>query len=98
MNNDPCVCGHSPEEHGNDEAFPGSSACDECSTCCAYESESGDALEDVREDDTLPTWAVTGEPNREPVVQPTIATSAPLIASAYAAYRAANPNGGYWND
>lgn len=25
--NDPCVCGHAPEEHGGDPAFPGSTAC-----------------------------------------------------------------------
>ncbi len=36
----PCTCGHSPEEHGNDPQFPGSTACSvEGCDCIAYESD-----------------------------------------------------------
>lgn len=35
-----CVCGHSIEEHGHDDANPGSTACNECDEdeCIAYEA------------------------------------------------------------
>lgn len=33
---DPCVCGHSPEEHGHDPEHPSSTHCTECD-CIAYE-------------------------------------------------------------
>lgn len=32
-----CVCGHSEEEHGNDPEYPGSTACNECDDCVAFE-------------------------------------------------------------
>jgi hypothetical protein len=47
---EPCVCGHSPEEHGRDPEYPGSTACqadgpagedapgDGCD-CIAYEAD-----------------------------------------------------------
>ena len=35
---EPCTCGHAREEHGHDEAYPGSTACTECE-CCAYEGD-----------------------------------------------------------
>lgn len=36
---DPCVCGHAPEDHGRDPAYPGSTSCRECGDdCIAYES------------------------------------------------------------
>lgn len=36
-----CVCGHSIEEHGNDDEHPGSTACSECPEdgCIAYEAD-----------------------------------------------------------
>lgn len=34
----PCVCGHSVEEHGGDEEYPGNTACGECD-CIAYEAD-----------------------------------------------------------
>ena len=34
---EPCVCGHTIEEHGNDSDFHGSTACTECD-CIAYEA------------------------------------------------------------
>lgn len=36
---DPCHCGHTPEEHGREPAYPGSTACRECpeGDCIAYE-------------------------------------------------------------
>jgi hypothetical protein len=36
-----CVCGHSVEEHGNDDAYPGSMACGECpdGDCIAFEAD-----------------------------------------------------------
>lgn len=36
---DPCTCGHSPEEHGREPAYPGSTACRECEDCVAYEAD-----------------------------------------------------------
>ncbi len=41
---DPCVCGHAPEEHGRDVAYPGSTACGadlgaEGCDCAAYEAD-----------------------------------------------------------
>lgn len=48
----PCTCGHTPEEHGRDPEYPGSTACqsdlgsdvpgDGCD-CVAYEADSEDA-------------------------------------------------------
>jgi hypothetical protein len=40
---DPCTCGHAPEEHGRDAAYPGSTACtvDGCG-CISYESNESD--------------------------------------------------------
>jgi hypothetical protein len=35
---DPCACGHSPEEHGHDPKYPGSTACMECD-CIAYDPD-----------------------------------------------------------
>lgn len=35
---EPCVCGHAVEEHGHDDAYPGSTSCTECD-CIAYESD-----------------------------------------------------------
>lgn len=35
---DPCTCGHAPEEHGREPAYPGSTACRECKDCVAYEA------------------------------------------------------------
>lgn len=36
----PCTCGHSPEEHGDDPKYPGSTACSaaDCD-CIAYEAD-----------------------------------------------------------
>jgi hypothetical protein len=44
VSTDPCVCGHAPEEHGHDPAFPGSTACGadlgaEGCDCPAYEAD-----------------------------------------------------------
>lgn len=42
---DPCTCGHAPEEHGREPAYPGSTACraeiggDPCCDCVAYEAD-----------------------------------------------------------
>jgi len=36
MNDEACTCGHSPEEHGHDPRYPGSTSCTECD-CVAYE-------------------------------------------------------------
>ena len=38
---DPCTCGHAPEEHGREPAYPGSTACRECpeGNCIAYEAD-----------------------------------------------------------
>lgn len=36
---DPCTCGHAPEEHGREPAYPGSTACRECEDCVAYEAD-----------------------------------------------------------
>lgn len=34
-----CVCGHAPEEHGDDPKYPGSTACQvEGCDCIAYEA------------------------------------------------------------
>jgi hypothetical protein len=42
-----CTCGHSPEEHGHDPKYPGSTACTECDCvayeCCEDHDESGRA-------------------------------------------------------
>lgn len=38
---DPCVCGRSPEEHGRDPNYPGSTGCVE-SGCIAYEADPAD--------------------------------------------------------
>ncbi len=37
---EPCVCGHSPEDHSHsdDEQYPGSTACNEPCDCIAYEA------------------------------------------------------------
>lgn len=45
----PCVCGHSREEHGNDPMYPGSDGCSECS-CIAYEEDHNPSWE------TPATW------------------------------------------
>lgn len=44
---DPCICGHAPEEHGRDPAYPGSTACTECGDCVAYEANPDVEDEDV---------------------------------------------------
>lgn len=38
---DPCTCGHSPEEHGRDAKYPGSTSCSSCEEgdCIAYEAD-----------------------------------------------------------
>ncbi len=38
---DPCTCGHSPEEHGHDADYPGSTGCVVCEDgdCVAYEAD-----------------------------------------------------------
>jgi hypothetical protein len=36
---DPCVCGGSPEEHGRDPKYPGSTGCTHCTDCVAYEAD-----------------------------------------------------------
>lgn len=38
---DPCTCGHAPEDHGRDPAYPGSTACRECASdgCVSYEAD-----------------------------------------------------------
>ena len=40
---EPCACGHSPEEHGHDYEYPGSTECfvDDCE-CIAYEADPQD--------------------------------------------------------
>jgi hypothetical protein len=56
---DTCVCGHSPEEHGNDAKHPGSTACDHENAehggcdCAAYEADGSEAAgeDDEREDE-----------------------------------------------
>lgn len=40
---EPCMCGHSVEEHGNDPKYPGSIACTgKGCDCIAYEADEGD--------------------------------------------------------
>ena len=42
---DPCTCGHAPEDHGREPAFPSSTECRECEDgdggpgCIAYEAD-----------------------------------------------------------
>ena len=44
-----CMCGHSPEEHGNDSKYPGSTSCTaEGCDCIAYESDEEDASHNDR--------------------------------------------------
>ena len=44
----PCTCGHSPEEHGHDPKYPGSTSCTECD-CIAYEED--DSVEDDEDEE-----------------------------------------------
>jgi hypothetical protein len=42
-----CTCGHAPEEHGHDPAYPGSTACQvEGCDCVAYEPDNNEDEED----------------------------------------------------
>ena len=47
LRDEACTCGHSPEEHGHDPKYPGSTACTECDCvayeCCEDHDESGRA-------------------------------------------------------
>ena len=36
---DPCMCGCSPEDHGRDPEYPGSTGCTACKDCIAYEAD-----------------------------------------------------------
>jgi hypothetical protein len=36
---DPCTCGCAPEDHGRDPEYPGSTSCNACGDCIAYEAD-----------------------------------------------------------
>jgi len=43
MGDEPCMCGHAPEEHGGDPKHPGSTACTaEGCPCICYEADEVD--------------------------------------------------------